>query len=152
MSKISTYLEKPNDKFEMSYLAIRRAVGVLGIALPVVVSIGACIFSQCHVLKDSISDYYYSIMGTVFTGILCAVALFMYSYKGFDHWDRLTSNLACIFALGVALFPMNVDAGCVTCNACNIITRGVQPWRDYVHFGSAAGLFIDFACMSLFLF
>lgn len=152
MNQFTTYLKKPNDKFELSYLAIRRAVGVLGIALPVVVSIGACLFGRCQVLKDSISDYYYTIMGTAFTGILCAVALFMYSYKGLDNWDRITSGLACVFALGVAFFPMNVDSNCVLCNQCNVMSRAVQPWRDNIHFGSAGALFIDFACMSLFLF
>lgn len=145
-------LKAPNDKYEISYLAIRRAVGVLGIALPIVVSVGAVIFGNCHVLKDSISDYYYTIMGSTLTGILCAMALFMYSYNGFNKWDRVASALACIFALGVAFFPMNVDYRCVTCNYCNVMYREVQPWRNIVHFGSATALFFDFGCMSLFLF
>jgi hypothetical protein len=152
MSKLSNYLSKPNERFEISYLQIRRAVGVLGISLPWLLRLGTWIFSCCPYWKDSNSDYYYTIMGNLFTGVLCAIALFMYSYKGFDKWDRITSAMCCVFALGVAFFPMNVDRCCFECTHCNIISRAVQPWRDYVHFGSAASLFITFACMSLFLF
>jgi hypothetical protein len=152
MSKISTFLKKPNQNFELSYLGIRRAVGILGLALPIAVSLGTAIFSAFPHLKDSISDYYYTIMGNVFTGTLCGVALFLFSYNGFDRWDRISSNLAAVFALGVAFFPMNVDRACKACTLGNIISRDVQPWRDYVHFTSASLLFFTLACMSLFLF
>jgi len=152
MSNLTAYLKKPNDNFQLSYLQIRRAVGILGLCLPVVMRLGTWIFSGCLYWKDSISDYYYTIMGNVFTGILCGVALFLYSYKGFNNWDRISSSLACVFALGVAFFPMNVDCSCVECTHCNILSRDVQPWRTFVHYGSAALLFGTLACMSYFLF
>jgi hypothetical protein len=91
-------------------------------------------------------------MGSSLTGILCAVGLFLYSYKGYDNWDRISTNLAGICTLGVAFFPMNVEKNCVLCNYCNILTREVQPWRGIVHFGSAGLLFFSLACISLFLF
>ena len=128
MAGNKSFLSKENNQYELNYLQIRRSVGVLGIALPIVVSIGTLLLCKCGMLEDSISNYYYSIMGNVFTGILCAVALFLYSYKGIDKLDNYASSLACIFALGVAFFPMNVEhPGC-----CDIISRAVQPWRDNV--------------------
>jgi len=102
---LSTYLYKCNEQLELSYLQISRAVGWLGIILPISVFLGTFLFSHCGHLLDSISNYYYTIMGNVFTGILCGVALFLYSYKGFDNWDRISSNFAAVCALGVAFFP-----------------------------------------------
>src|ERR1700712_3511143 len=115
MSKLTSYLAKknPGNDFQLSYLQIRRSVGVLGIALPVLVSVGTILFSNCAHLKGSISDYYYTIMGSVLVGILCGVSLFLYSYKGFNKWDKISSNIAAVCALGVAFFPMNVCKTCV---------------------------------------
>lgn len=152
MNNLSNYLKKENGKFELSYLGIRQAVGWLGVLLPLVLVIGTRLFSDCPHIKDSISDYFYTIMGSVLVGILCGVALFLFSYKGFDNWDNISSNIAALFALGVAFFPMNVDRNCVSCTYCNILSRDVSSWRDYVHFGSATIFFFTLACMSLFLF
>jgi hypothetical protein len=152
MSALGNYLRQPNNQYQLSYLGIRTAVGILGFSLPIVCRLGTWIFSGCTYWKDSISDYYYTIMGNVFTGILCGVALFLFSYKGFNRWDSVSSSLAAAFALGVAFFPMNVSSCCVECTHCNIISRAVQPWRNYVHYGSAALLFFTLACMSFFLF
>jgi len=151
-SKITRYLDKKNNQFELSYLEIRKAVGVLGMALPVVLSIGTLVLGRCPYLKDSISDYFYTLMGSALVGILCGVSLFLFSYRGFDRWDRITSNIAAVCALGVAFFPMNVDVNCASCNLCNLFCRDVQPWRGVVHFTSAGILFFTLACMSLFLF
>src|SRR5476651_1255948 len=112
MNKATKYLESENTKLELSYLQIRRSVGWLGIALPVILPIGTYIFSACNQIKPSISDYYYTITGSILVGILCGVALFLYSYKGFNNWDRISSNIAAVCALGVAFFPTNVDKGC----------------------------------------
>jgi hypothetical protein len=148
MAILKQFLNKQNNQYELNYLQIRRSVGILGIALPIVVSVGSWLLFECNICEDSISNYYYSIMGNVFTGILCAVALFLYSYKGKYEVDNYASSLAAIFALGVAFFPMNVEKS----GRCDIFTLPVHPWRDTVHFGSAAGLFLTLAVMSFFLF
>jgi hypothetical protein len=41
----------------MSYLALRKAIGVLGIALPIVVSVGALVLFG-EGIQRTISDYY----------------------------------------------------------------------------------------------
>ncbi|MCQ6957091.1 hypothetical protein [Mucilaginibacter aquariorum] len=151
MNQLTEYLEKKNSDLELSYLQIRRAVGVLGIILPIVIVLGSIIFTHCTILEPSISDYYYTIMGDVLVGILCGVSLFLYSYKGIDNWDRISSNLACVFALGIAFFPTNYDH-CQVCAQCKMVSRANDDLRGYVHYGSAALFFIILACMSLFLF
>jgi hypothetical protein len=71
-----------NNGFVISYLNLRKAVGVLGIALPVVlISIYPLLNKGCR-LPPSISHYFYTNMGSYFTGTLCAVAMFLFSYKG----------------------------------------------------------------------
>jgi hypothetical protein len=151
--KLSSYLNQKNDKYELSFLQIRRAVGILGIALPVVLSLGTWWIGSCPHLKDSISDYYYTIMGTEQVGILCAVALFLFSYKGFDKRDKISSSIAGLGALGVAFFPDNDGAPrAKSCPYCNILQRDFSHWRDNVHSVSAVLFFIMLAYMALFLF
>jgi len=152
MSQLSEYLERPNQNFAFSYLQIRKAVGWLGILLPVALVIGTRLFSNCPHIKDSISDYFYTIMGSVLVGVLCAVALFLFSYNGYNNWDKIASNIAALFALGVAFFPVSVNEKCNTCTFCNILSRDVSHWRNIVHFGSATIFFLTLALMSIFLF
>ncbi|WP_420583409.1 DUF998 domain-containing protein [Reichenbachiella sp.] len=119
-----------------SYLALRKTVGWIGVLLPFILLIGT------HVLDgnswESISHYYYSTMGRVFIGALCAVALFMFFYTGFDWRDDWAGNCAGVFAIGVAWFP--------TTKVGDIDAIG------WVHYACAASLFLTFAIFSLVLF
>jgi len=92
----------------ISYLELRKAVGYLGIALPFVVAFGALLLQGLGI-QGSISSYYHTEMHDVFVGILCAIGVFMGSYRGYERKDALAGNLACIFAVGVALFPTAPD-------------------------------------------
>ena len=67
----------------ISYQALRRAVGCLGISLPFAVITGNYFFGHCMHIQDSISHYYYTITGSLFVGILCANAMFLIAYKGY---------------------------------------------------------------------
>src|SRR3989344_41314 len=95
---------EPNDYLVLSYLDLRKAIGVIGMALPFVLVFGK--FSiQGGGIQSSISSYYYTVMGDVFVGSLCAIAVFLGSYRGYTRTDSIAGNLACVFALGTALFP-----------------------------------------------
>ena len=119
----------------VSYLTLRRLVGVLGVSMPLIVMVwGFFILSSLRVLP-SISDYYSLRTRDVFVGTLFAIGWFLYTYRGYDRQDNVTGNLACVFALGVALFP---DDG-----------PGLNP---IIHFISATLLFLALAYFSLFLF
>jgi len=121
-----------------SYMALRKAVGIIGIALPFTLMLGVSTIFGTDVLQDSISHYYYTGMRDVFVGSLCAVALFMFFYAGYDKTDEWLSNFAGLFALGVAWFPTT--------------EKGAIDVIGIIHFGSASALFIAFAIFSLFLF
>lgn len=124
----------------ISYLELRKAVGYLGIALPFVVAFGVLLLQGLGI-QGSISSYYYTEMGDVFVGILCAIGVFMVSYKGYERKDDLAGNLACIFAVGVALFPTTPDN-----------PSSHQKMIGVVHASFASLFFLTISYFALFLF
>ena len=126
--------------FAISYLGLRKAVGIIGMCLPIVLPIGNILF-QGPGIEGSISAYYYTVMGSVFVGSLCAIGVFLLSYR-YKKWDIIASIIAGICAIGVALFPTTPEVDPTT----------IQKAIGLVH-GSFAGLFFfTLACMSIFLF
>jgi hypothetical protein len=101
-----------------SYLALRTTIGILGTALPFVVALGALIIFGTGI-QGSLSGYYYTGMRGVFVGTLWAIGFFMLSYKGYERADNIAGNLACIFAVGISLFPTAPDV--ITSNTDIII-------------------------------
>src|SRR5487761_2372037 len=69
--------KRENAQWVISYLTLRRSVGILGIASPVILFFGFLILDpQCE-FPPSISHFYFTNLGTYFTGTLCAVSLFL---------------------------------------------------------------------------
>lgn len=124
-----------------SYLALRKAIGILGMALPFVVSLGAGVFFHTTI-QDSISSYYHTGMRDVFVGILFAIGFFLLSYKGYERADDIAGDLGCIFAVGTALFP----------TAHLEDATGVSHLVGYIHLTCAALFFLTLIYFSLFLF
>lgn len=88
-------------------------------------------------------------MGHYMTGTLCAVALFMFTYKGYDKIDLWSAKLAALFALGVAFFPTD---NFEPLSSCKVLALDGNHIINIVHFTSATLLFLTFAFFSLFLF
>ena len=87
----------------LSYLAVRRSIGVIGITLPFVLLIGAAVLDRIGV-QPTISDYYYTVMRNVFVGAMCANGVFFLSYR-YAKADAALATLIGLAAIGVALFP-----------------------------------------------
>ena len=87
----------PYAQHTYSYLALRKAVGWIGIVLPFVLMFGALLLKD-EVIQESISHFYHTKMGDVFVGALCAVALFLFFYSGHDKLDNWAGNMAGFFA------------------------------------------------------
>lgn len=119
----------------VSYLTLRRVVGTLGVALPIVLALWGFALCGCLGFQPTISDYYALRTRDAFVGILSTIGWFLFTYRGYDRRDDIAGNLACLFALGVAFFP----------NRGTALERGV-------HFGSALALFLVLAYFSLILF
>jgi hypothetical protein len=92
----------------MSYLKLRKTVGVLSISFPIVLVVGSVVVSDCKEIQSSISAYYHTEMRDVYVGFICAIALFLFAYNGYDKSDSVASDLACLFGLGAAFFPTSV--------------------------------------------
>jgi hypothetical protein len=133
----------------ISFMTIRRTVGWLGISLPLVL-LGSYLIGSCDALQPSISHFYYTNMREIFVGTLCAVSLFLFTYKGHSKLDSQTANLAGLFSLGVALFPTNFLPG-FPCqeNVASFINVG---FHTAIHFSCAALFFLTLAYMSIVLF
>jgi hypothetical protein len=91
-----------NEPLVIQYLGLRKAIGVIGIALPFVLAVGKALLDGSGLL-DSISDYYHSDMRNVFVGSLCAVGVFLFSYRGYDLPDEVAGKIAAVSIVGVAM-------------------------------------------------
>ena len=131
------YENDEGPRIFVSYLTMRRTVGVLGVALPILlVSIHWILLGVGTGIEDSISDYYGTVVRDLLVGILFTIGWFLFSYRGYQPEDDIAGDLACLFALGVALFPTTSDYGLIR----------------ILHGGSAALLFLTLSYFSLRLF
>ncbi len=131
----------PQRSLVLSYLGLRKAVGIIGFALPFVLAFGKLLL-QGPGIQSSISGYYYTDMRDVFVGSLCAIGVFLMSSRGYDRKDEIAGILACVFAVGVALFPTTPDIGATS----------QDKLIGTLHLSFAALLFLTFAYFSLTLF
>jgi Protein of unknown function (DUF998) len=126
----------------LSYLTLRKAVGCLGALLPFVLALGAILLSDKGFdegVQATVSDYYHTPMRDVFVGVMCAIGVFLFSYKGYNWFDNLTGNLASLSAIGMALLPTDPASKTTT-------TVG------RIHIACAATFFLTLIVFSLFLF
>ena len=132
----------------ISYITLRKTVGILGILFPVVIVVGSVIIGECDEILGNLSTYYHTNMRNLFVGILCAIALFLFAYKGYERIDSIAGNVACVFALLVAFFPTSVTESVTPC----ILGPYENKISSSIHFFSAGGFFLVMAYFSLFLF
>jgi hypothetical protein len=112
-----------------SYYRIRKIIGFLGIALPIL------IYAFHGELLSSISHYYYSRSAVFFIAILSTFGLLLISYKGYEKdkdteifSDNLITHIGGIAALLVVLLP-------TTCNGSNSAEITDMCQQNYPLFG-----------------
>lgn len=137
-----------SEQLIISFLSIRKAIGILGIALPIVLLVGTFLLNDCDQIQGSISAYYYTVMRNAFVGILCAVSFYLFSYNGYDTKDRILSGFCGLASLGVAFLPTSVDPPLTNC--VNEVVAG--SIISTMHFLSALAFFSISAYVSLFQF
>lgn len=141
-----------------TYRRIRRAIGYLGISLPILL-VGLSFISYFQTpVQHSISHYYYTHLREFFTGTLCAVGLFLIRYKGHGNasiWknDNLLTNIAGIMALSVAFFPTTPipEENKIETRIYTLIPS-TQEWLGWLHYGFAALLFLIMALLAINVF
>ena len=70
----------------VSYLTLRRAIGILGIALPIILFTWGMLAE--HRWLDTISAYYSLRARDALVGCLCTIGCFLFTYHGHDHHDN----------------------------------------------------------------
>jgi hypothetical protein len=123
-----------------SYLVMRTVIGFVGILLPfAAVLIDYFVLSGDVLPRDSVSAYYHSGVRDIFVGSLCVIALFLITYKVFEHnLDNTLSLIAGVAALGVAVFPSWRPAG-----------TPLTPLQDLL--GEQLVATIHFVCAAVFI-
>lgn len=135
-----------------NYLVFRTAIGIIGIVTPILlILLSGIITAGDYWVQSSISHYYYSVMHFLFLYILILLGSFLIFYKGNGKvkWEDIISTLAGISAYLVAIFPTEYEGfnGNPFLNVENW-----KPWFNYLHFGSAAILFLCFAYFCFIIF
>ncbi len=97
-----------------TYRSLRFGVAAIAFAFPLILWIGGRL--NGIPLQDSMSAYYHAelngnSMRNWFVGILFAVGIIVYVYKGYSHKENYALNLAGVLAIGIAIFPMEWDCG-----------------------------------------
>jgi hypothetical protein len=131
----------------VSYLTLRRVIGILGCLLPIVL-VGGGLLAWAGI-KPTLSDYYFSNMQDFFVGLMCAVGIFLITYKGYDSADNITTNLCGAFAIGIALFPTLKIPGSTIPVGIFMLPNNITV---VVHFISAIGFLLGLAAIPFFLF
>jgi hypothetical protein len=152
-------MANPNeDGAAYSYNALRTAIGLLGLLLPLLLAIGTGFQSM-----TSVSDYYYTNMRDLFVGVIFFLTLFLAFYRPYNKPDKnegridtIISIISAVAAGLLALFP--------TYNATlhhtsdDIVPRGLvlnfvsAPVSGQLHNIGSGVLFTAFAIMSIFVF
>ncbi|MEV4057627.1 DUF998 domain-containing protein [Amycolatopsis sp. NPDC049688] len=138
---MTTATRSPQNTLVHSYLFLRRAIGLIGLALPFVLVLGKQL-AQGGDLAGSLSSYYYTDLRDVLVGAMCAVGVFLLAYYGHDYVDNVASSVAGLGAIGLALFPTTPD-------------HDVTAWdrtSGVLHLAFAAVFFLSLAYFCLRLF
>ena len=135
----------------LSVRAHRQLIGYLGLLLPIVLYLMAGVRTTVGLqpwrLLSSVSAYYYTGAVSVFVGVLFALSLFLFAYRGYENEqiDRIIGKIAGVAALGVPLFPTKPP----------LESLGPSWWTpimDTVHQVSAIILFGSFILFAVWLF
>jgi hypothetical protein len=155
----------------ISVQQMRRGVGRLAVLLPLVIGAGYCIFGKdLGGFLGAISESYYTVMRDVFVGTLCAVAFFLYAYRGYNHREDWLFNFLALLCVVVAWFSMTSTPLLVeplpgpSCSysiklepTCAVVVNDRLATYHYeifglLHFGAATVLFVCLGYVSPFLF
>jgi hypothetical protein len=145
MERLMNSVQAPaTNQVIRSYMVLRNAIGFIAVGLPFVVYLGNwIIFSHHHPhcllpigndLPDSLSGYYYSHMRNFFVGAMCAAGVFLFFYRGDDRWETRATNLAGLFAVGIAFMPTSQPHVSPTsnCGAVTAILPQPSPHASYI--------------------
>lgn len=131
----STHLPSIQEHIVSTYSALRRGIGFLAIAFPIILVVVG-FFKYRLIPQDSISAYYHAFVPTAqlpglfdiagsgvmrnwFVGILWSISVFLILYRGYGRRENIALNIAGVLLIAVAMFPMDWTCG-TTCPKVSI--------------------------------
>jgi hypothetical protein len=114
-------------KEEIDHRTLKLLVGLIALSLGNLTSL----FAESKITSISASYCEGGWSQSILVGFLFAIAAFLLAYNGLSRSEMVISKFAAVAALGVALFP----------TSC----KGQPQIIPYVHFGSAAVMFLILA-------
>ena len=136
---------------DLSLQTHRRIIGTLGLMLPALIYLFAGARPTADLpawrLLGSVSAYYYTGGVGVFVGVLFALSLFLFSYRGYEgvKADRIVGTVGGTAALVVALFPTHAPVA-------SLQPGWWAPPTGIIHYVAAVVLFGAFILFSVWLF
>ena len=134
----------------ISFNSLRKSIGWMSVALSPAMLLGNFFLADCSYIQQSISDYYFTVTGDLMVGIMCCLALFLISYKGYpgEQLDEWLTTISGLLALGAALIPTNEPL----VQSCAIIHLPWDTNRSLTHNLLSSLLFIMLSLISMLLF
>lgn len=141
----------------LSFTRVRIALGILGMSLPIVLILGG-ILDQPRMdvaigqIEPTISDFYHTTYRDIFVGTLCAIGVFLISYRGYrrekgdwidDDWLATTAGIG---AFGVAFFPNEGGGDAIVSMTQRMIGSDLTPTLHYL------SAFVFFTSLAAFCF
>jgi hypothetical protein len=108
LAQWNQWILKHNKTDVDSYKNLKWALGILGLALPLVCIVGG-LLSPWHEIQISISHTYHTNLRDVLIGILACVAVVFMTHQGYGLFDNLVTWVIGAAAAGVALFPCPIN-------------------------------------------
>lgn len=141
------------EKDDLSSHLHRLTIGGLGALLPGLIWFMAGLRPLKNLSGwrplDSVSAYYHTGAVAAFVGVLAALAVYFFTYRGYANkdkrWDRIAAIIAGATVLGVAFFPTTAPAGAP-------VPDWWTPLMRQIHYVSAVVLFGAFIFYALVLF
>lgn len=138
------------DEMVLSYHRVRTALGLLGVLFPLLLVIGGLLSHSG--IQPSVSDFFHTTLRDVYVGSLCAIGVFLISYRGYrkdsGEWlsDDLIATVAGLSAFGVAFFPNESPTMVVETVSQEALGFSISP---LFHYSSAL---VFFVCLGLFCY
>jgi hypothetical protein len=145
--------KEEKNRLVFSYLALRNAIGISGMILPVILLLST-LSDGWDKMQTSISNYYYTDRGDVLVVVVCVLSAFLFTYRGYGGRDNFFSKLAAICGFGLAFFPtVFKEPECANMVHRQLLEVPRIPGLGIeVHLAFAATFFLSISYMSFFLF
>jgi hypothetical protein len=101
----SSLTDEYRSDFVLSYLELRRTIGIVGMSFPFILIGGAWLFFSLGP-QISLSAYYHTPMGDLWVGLTFFLSGFLWSYRGYDRRDEIAGKLASVFGWLSVIFPL----------------------------------------------